>query len=139
MTTGPGAGSQCWQSRAHRRQTAHRAEFSPGMPDQSSSGQSSVRGVPVHFLPQWQLKLRQADKFLAPWISIVSHTICSSLGAGRHPALPKHADMGCCYVSTSSMSELRSLGPLQDVLVLALILLVGLCWGGRETEIMGKV
>lgn len=48
--------------------------------------------------------------------------------------------MGCCYVSTSPKSELRSLGPLQDVLlVLALILLVGLCLGGRETEIMGKV
>lgn len=115
------------------------AEFSPEMSDQSSSGQSSVIGVPVNFLPQWQLKLRQADKFLASGISIVSYTISSSLGAGRHPALPKHSDMGCCYVSTSSMSELRSLGPLQDVLVLALTLLVGLCLGGGETEIMGKV
>lgn len=83
------------------------AEFSPEMSDQSSSGQSSVIGVPVNFLPQWQLKLRQADKFLASGISIVSHTISSSLGAGRHPALPKH-----CYVSTSSMSELRSLGAI---------------------------
>lgn len=46
---------------------------------------------------------------------------------------------GCCYVSTSSMSELRPLGPLQDVLVLARILLVGLCLGGGETEIVGEV
>lgn len=117
-----------------------KAVFSPGMSDESASGQSSVLRVPVNFLPPGQLKLRQANKFLALWISIVSHTICSSLGAGRHPALPKHSDMGCCYVSTSPKSELRSLGPLQDVLlVLALTLLVGLCLGGRETEIMGKV
>lgn len=87
----------------------------------------------LNFLPPGRLKLRQADKFLAPWISIVSHTICSSLGVGRHPALPKHSDMGCCYVSTSPKSELRSLGPLQDVLlVLALTLLGGAVFGRKR-------
>lgn len=114
------------------------AGFSPGMSDQSSSGQSSAIGVPMNFLPQGQLELRQADKFLAPWISIVSHTICSSLGAGRHPALPKHADMGCCYVSTSPMSELRSLEPLQDVLVLALTLWWGCAWEEEKLKSWGR-
>lgn len=40
---------------------------------------------------------------------------------------------------TSSKPELRSLEPSQDVLVPALTLPAGLCLGGRETEIVGKV
>ena len=53
--------------------------------------------------------------------------------------LPKHSNTACCYVAASSKPELRSLGPSQDMLVLAPDLLVGLCLGVRETEIMGKV
>lgn len=85
MTPGLSTVSQLARQRLTAFAGDEEAELSTGMSDPSASGWTSALGVPVDFLPHRRLKLRQGDKFLAPSISIVSRTICSSLGAGKQP------------------------------------------------------
>lgn len=116
------------------------AEFGTGTSDPSASGCSSALRVPMDFLPQGRLKPEISSWRLrsALLTALSVHLLEPGDSQGKHPALPKHSNTDCCYVAASSKPELRSLGPLQDVLVPALTLLVGLCLGGRETEIIGK-